>query len=95
MLRITALMVVLFSVGIAFLRSGVNAAPPGGGLLVVANQYEHTVLIVDPESRHELAKIVVGVNGHELIVSKGALRTFPSTGTREWESRGRTATPSM
>ena len=70
MLRIVALMVILSSVGIAFLRSDVNAAPTGGGLLVVANQYEHTVLIVDPESQHELAKIVVGVNGHELIVSK-------------------------
>jgi DNA-binding beta-propeller fold protein YncE len=63
-------MVVLFSLGVALLRSDVNAAPTGGGLLVVANQYEHTVLIVDPESRQELAKIVVGVNGHELIVSK-------------------------
>jgi YVTN family beta-propeller protein len=40
-----------------------------GGLLVVANQYEHTVLIVDPEKRQQLAKITVGVNGHELIVS--------------------------
>src|SRR6267143_4290032 len=39
------------------------------GLLVVANQYEHTVLIVDPEKRQQLAKITVGVNGHELIVS--------------------------
>jgi len=31
---------------------------------------EHTLLIVDPESRRELAKVVVGVNGHEVIVSK-------------------------
>jgi YVTN family beta-propeller protein len=56
--------------GSAILLQSANAAPPGGGFLVVANQYEHTVLIVDPESRQELAKIVVGVNGHELIVSK-------------------------
>jgi len=31
---------------------------------------EHTLLIVDPESRRELAKVVVGVNGHEVTVSK-------------------------
>ncbi len=48
-----------------------DAIPPPAtrGLLVVANQYEHTVLIVDPEKRQQLAKIKVGVNGHELIVS--------------------------
>ena len=45
-------------------------APPAGGLLVVANQKEHTVLVVDPDNRRELAKISVGVNGHEVIVSK-------------------------
>src|SRR5215469_850309 len=31
------------------------------GLLVVANQFEHTALIVDPETRKELAKITIGV----------------------------------
>ena len=70
MLRRVALLVASFSLGTTFLLIGANAAPPRGGLLVVANQYEHTVLIVDPESRHELAKIVVGVNGHEVIISK-------------------------
>src|SRR5258708_28730209 len=43
--------------------------PPAGGLLVVANQKEHTLLVVDPDNRRELAKISVGVNGHEVIVS--------------------------
>src|SRR6476660_7954772 len=47
-----------------------NSAPSARGLLAVANQMEHTVLVVDPESRRELAKVVVGVNGHEVIVSK-------------------------
>lgn len=70
MLRPITLLVASVGTGIAFLLSGANAALPGRGLLVVANQYEHTVLIVDPESGHEVAKIVVGVNGHELIVSK-------------------------
>src|SRR5215469_777459 len=39
------------------------------GLLVVANQFEHTALIVDPETRKEIAKVSVGVNGHEVAVS--------------------------
>jgi YVTN family beta-propeller protein len=50
--------------------SEANSAPSARGLLVVANQMEHTVLVIDPESRRELAKIVVGVNGHEVVVSK-------------------------
>src|SRR5438046_10346034 len=45
-------------------------APPSSGLMVVANQKEHTLLVVDPDNRRELAKIAVGVNGHEVIVSK-------------------------
>ncbi len=46
-----------------------NSAPPSPGVLVVANQKEHTVLLIDPEARRELAKISVGVNGHEVAVS--------------------------
>src|SRR5438552_12439914 len=57
-----------------FLTSGVlrvaKPAPTARGLLVVAKQKEHTLLLVDPENRRELAKISVGVNGHEVIVSK-------------------------
>src|SRR5439155_14335369 len=55
-----------------FLTSGVlrKPAPPASGLLVVANQKEHTLLLVDPDNRRELAKIVVGVNGHEVMASK-------------------------
>ena len=48
----------------------VKAGPASGGLLVIANQKEHTVLLVDPDERKELAKVVVGVNGHEVMVSK-------------------------
>jgi YVTN family beta-propeller protein len=50
--------------------SDANSASPAHGLLLAANQMEHTVLVVDPDGRRELAKIVVGVNGHEVIVSK-------------------------
>jgi YVTN family beta-propeller protein len=47
-----------------------HSRPSTHGLLVVANQKEHTTLLVDPETRREVAKIVVGVNGHEVAVSK-------------------------
>src|SRR5690348_5305362 len=39
------------------------------GILVVANQKEHTALMVDPETGRELGKITVGINGHEVAVS--------------------------
>lgn len=47
-----------------------RSRPTTHGLLVVANQFEHTALLVDPETRREVGKIVVGVNGHEVAVSK-------------------------
>src|SRR6266852_6254862 len=51
-------------------------------ILVVANHTEHTVLLVDPETRRELARIVVGVNGHEVMASKdGRFAYVPSTAT--------------
>lgn len=43
--------------------------PASRGILVVANQKEHTTLLVDPETHQELAKITVGINGHEVAVS--------------------------
>jgi YVTN family beta-propeller protein len=43
--------------------------PATHGMLVVANQREHTALLIDPETRQELAKVIVGVNGHEVAVS--------------------------
>src|SRR5204863_1554192 len=46
-----------------------SSAPPNHGTLIVANQKEHALLLIDPESRHEIAKISVGVNGHEVAVS--------------------------
>jgi YVTN family beta-propeller protein len=53
----------------AMAHSGFSA-PSVHGLLVVANQKEHTLLVIDPEKRSEIAKVVVGVNGHEVTVSK-------------------------
>ncbi len=48
---------------------GRTPAPAAHGMLVVANQREHTALLIDPETRQELAKVTVGVNGHEVAVS--------------------------
>jgi YVTN family beta-propeller protein len=66
------LLFILISSVLLLTSTSISDASPASsarGLLVVANQYEHTVLIVDPEKRQQLAKITVGVNGHELIVS--------------------------
>jgi YVTN family beta-propeller protein len=40
-------------------------------LLLVVNQGEHAVVAVDPESKKEVARFVVGVNGHEGAVAPG------------------------
>jgi YVTN family beta-propeller protein len=40
------------------------------GMLVVVNQAEHALLVVDPRSQREIGRTVVGVNGHEVAVSK-------------------------
>ena len=48
---------------------GRSPAPATHGMLIVANQREHTALLIDPVTRQELAKVSVGVNGHEVAVS--------------------------
>lgn len=71
MLRRILWMVVAVTVVMIFIQGTItNSASMSDGLLVVVNQYEHTVLVVDPEKRVQLAKITVGVNGHEVMVSK-------------------------
>ena len=64
------LVVVSLTLGSTWVLCNADANPAGKGLLVVTNQKEHTVLVVDPDARRELAKVVVGVNGHEVMVSK-------------------------
>jgi len=39
------------------------------GLLLVANQGEHTLMVIEPETGQQLATIPVGVNDHEVAVS--------------------------
>lgn len=49
--------------------------------LLVANQFEHTLLIVDPDSRQTVAKIGVDINAHEVIASPdGKLAYVPIYG---------------
>jgi len=59
------------AVGLAsgFVMAHSTPAPESQGILLVANQVEHTTLLIDPATRQELARIVVGVNGHEVAAS--------------------------
>ena len=53
------------------LPGGEAARPaPIHPLLLAANQGDHTLLILDPSTREQIAKIPVGVNGHEVIASR-------------------------
>jgi YVTN family beta-propeller protein len=51
------------------LASGVADDPRPENLLLVANQMEHSVLLVDPMSKQVLATMGVDINGHEVAVS--------------------------
>src|SRR5256885_1216293 len=64
-----------------FLTSGVlrvaKPAPPAGGLLVVANQKEHTLLLIDPSTRRILAEIPTGEpQSHMLVLSSDGKRGY-------------------
>lgn len=54
---------------LALLGEASRVPPPSNGMLVVANQKEHTALLIDPATRSQVAKFIVGVNGHEATVS--------------------------
>jgi YVTN family beta-propeller protein len=56
---------------IFFLFSGMILMPfsLSAQTLLVANQGDHTLVIVDPVSRTALAKVGVDINGHEVIAS--------------------------
>jgi YVTN family beta-propeller protein len=47
----------------------VSGDPRPDALLFVANQIEHSVLLVDPMSKQVLATVGVDINGHEVAVS--------------------------
>jgi YVTN family beta-propeller protein len=49
--------------------------------LLVANQYDHTLVVVDPVSMKPVAKVGVDINGHEVIASPdGKLAYVPIYG---------------
>jgi DNA-binding beta-propeller fold protein YncE len=55
---------------IAILLCTVSAAVAQTGTLVVVNQKQHAVDLVDPVSGKLMAAVSVGVNGHEIALSK-------------------------
>jgi YVTN family beta-propeller protein len=74
-------LLMLLAVAVGATVAEVPARPgntKNSGLLLVVNQAEHTLLIVDPRSKREIGRTVVGVNGHEVTVSKdGRLAYVP------------------
>lgn len=61
----------LFSAAL-FLQTSLGSvafAPDSGGLLFIANQRDHTALVVDLRERKVLSKIGVDINGHEVAVA--------------------------
>src|SRR5271163_89957 len=55
-----------------FLMAGNAPAQPklaASGCLVVANQGDHTLLVLDLATQKQIASVEVGVNGHEVAVS--------------------------
>src|SRR5262249_33595825 len=63
-------------------------------LLFVANQVEHSVLLVDPQSKQVLATVGVDINGHEVAVSPdgrfGYVPIYGNTWVGRPGSNGRT-----
>jgi YVTN family beta-propeller protein len=57
------------SIACALAPVAASAPTTSSGRLVIANQYEHTVLVVDPAAHKVLSTIGVDINGHELVVS--------------------------
>lgn len=62
-------LLVCASLGFFIVSLAGRSATIRSGYLAVANQGEHTALLVDLASGRTLARVAVGVNGHELAVS--------------------------
>jgi YVTN family beta-propeller protein len=73
---------------------GVLGDPLPDSLLFVANQMEHSVLLVDPTSKQVLATVGVDINGHEVAVSAdgrfGYVPIYGNTWVGKPGSNGRT-----
>ena len=73
---------------------GVSGDQRADSLLLVANQMDHTVLLVDPMSKQVLAKVGVDIAGHEVAVSPdshfGYVPIYGNTWVGKPGSNGRT-----
>ncbi|HEX9233555.1 MAG TPA: hypothetical protein VF863_03995, partial [Candidatus Acidoferrum sp.] len=51
-------------------RNGTSIAYPAEsrGFLFIANQFDHTALVVNVDSRQVVTKTGVDINGHEVVV---------------------------
>src|SRR2546430_9866380 len=56
----------VFILGLTVAASAPNPDPPGYAF--IDNQYEHTAVLVDLSSKQPVARVEVGVNGHEVVV---------------------------
>jgi YVTN family beta-propeller protein len=69
----SALITLLFLISSGFLLHNSAASRPSPsnshGFLFVANQGDHTALVVDPDTRKVINKIGVDINGHEVAVA--------------------------
>ncbi|GAC1637718.1 MAG: hypothetical protein NVS9B14_17840 [Candidatus Acidiferrum sp.] len=59
-------LLIVFGFGLAATANAPKLDPPG--FAFIANQIEHTALLVDLNAKTPVARIEVGVNGHEVVV---------------------------
>src|SRR5712692_9351257 len=59
----------LLSLALPLIAAQPPDTAPARGLLLVANKWEHTLGIVDPEAGRQLGTVTVGVNDHEVTAS--------------------------
>jgi DNA-binding beta-propeller fold protein YncE len=68
-LRFPVSLLLLLCIVVAIARAKEPKSHTTAGLLLVANQGEHTLMVIEPETGQQLATIPVGVNDHEVAVS--------------------------
>ena len=68
-IRKTLVPVLLIAFGLVLAAMPGSPALEPPGYAFIANQYEHTAVLVDLRSKQSVARVEVGVNGHEVAVS--------------------------
>ena len=59
----------IFFLSCLLIRCGISGEPRQDNLLLVANQMEHSLLLVNPVSKQVLARVGVDISAHEVAVS--------------------------